>query len=63
VPGSWFKMKIRPEGTAGMKEHFQPSLRDSIFFQLVPALKRRAIFNCPAGTKRARRTQASFGVF
>jgi hypothetical protein len=29
---------------------FQPSLRDSVFFQLVTALKCRAIFNCSVGT-------------
>jgi hypothetical protein len=31
---------------------FQPSLRDSIFFQSFPALKCRAIFDCSFGTMR-----------
>jgi hypothetical protein len=32
---------------------FQPSLRDSVNREDIPALKRRAIFKCPAGTIHA----------
>ena len=34
---------------------FQPSLRDSSLCASNPALKRRAIFGCPCGTKFRRR--------
>jgi hypothetical protein len=32
---------------------FQPSLRDSVNREDIPALKRRVIFKCPAGTIRS----------
>jgi hypothetical protein len=41
-----------PAGTPGTGASFQPSRWNSMFFQPVPALKRRAIFACSFGTGR-----------
>jgi len=40
----------RPKRAAGAALDFQPSLWDGISLWLVPALKHRAIIQCPSGT-------------
>jgi hypothetical protein len=44
-------LQTSPAGTTENGGSFQPSLRDSTFFQLIPALKCRAILDGSFGTE------------
>jgi hypothetical protein len=46
------RIAISPAGTTERNVSLQTSLGDAIFLQSFPALKRRAIFKSPVGTKR-----------